>query len=75
MPNGDVETFHQDGTWHNHVTGEAGNVGETYRTKAGAAEEGRQIAVSRGVEHIIKNENGKISERNSYGNDPRDVKG
>ncbi|CAH0190793.1 MULTISPECIES: DUF2188 domain-containing protein [unclassified Microbacterium] len=75
MPKGDVETFHENGTWHNHVTGEAGNTGETYRTQAGAAEEGRQIAASREVEHIIKDKDGQVSERNSYGKDPRDVKG
>lgn len=75
MPNGDVETFHQDGAWYNRVTGEPGNIGESYRTQAGAAEAGRQSAVSRAVEHIIKGKDGQISERNSYGNDPRDVEG
>ena len=75
MPHGDIETVHENGTWHNRVEGEAGNVGETYRTRAGAAEEGRQLAISREVEHIIKDKDGQISERNSYGNDPQKVKG
>ncbi|WP_218681881.1 DUF2188 domain-containing protein [Microbacterium sp. BF1] len=75
MPTGDVETFPQDGAWFNRVTGESGNTGGSHRTKAEAVEAGRELARARKVEHIIKNENGQIAERNSYGNDPRDVKG
>lgn len=74
MPAGDIETFHQDGAWHNRVEG-----GETYDdqfpTKADAVTVGRDLARERKVEHIIKNEDGRIAERNSYGNDPRDVRG
>lgn len=75
MPNGDVETFHEDGNWHNRVTGESSNTGGSFRTKSSAVEAGRELARERKVEHIIKNENGQIAERNSYGHDPRDVKG
>ncbi len=75
MPTGDVETFHQDGAWHNRVTGAASNEGGAHRTKEEAIDAGRDLARSRKVEHIIKNESGQIAERNSYGNDPRDVKG
>lgn len=74
MPNGDVETFHQDGEWFNRVTGRT-DVEGSHRTKAEAVEAGRDLARALEVEHIIKNENGQIAERNSYGNDPRDVKG
>ena len=75
MPNGDVETFPQDGAWFNRVTGESMNSGGSHRTKAAAVEAGRDLARARKVEHIIKGEDGRIAERNSYGNDPRDVKG
>lgn len=75
MPTGDVETFHQGGAWHNRVTGAASNEGGGHRTKEEAVDAGRDLARSGKVEHIIKNENGQIAERNSYGNDPRDVKG
>lgn len=34
---------------------------------------GRDEAQPHKVEHIIKNENGQIAERNSYGHDPRNV--
>lgn len=75
MPKGDIETFHEGGPWHNRVIGEASNPGGSFRTKAQAVEAGRDSAREREVEHIIKNENGQIAERNSDGNDPRDVKG
>lgn len=75
MPIGDVETYHQYGAWYNRVTGDAAATGGSYRTKAAAVEAGRELARDRKVEHIIKNENGQIAERNSYGNDPRDSKG
>ena len=75
MPTGDVETFPQDGHWFNRVTGESETTGGSHRTKAEAVEAGRDLARARKVEHIIKGEDGRISERNSYGNDPRDVKG
>lgn len=74
MPAGDVETFHQDGQWHNRIEGGAVS-GGSYSTKAEAVDAGRELARDRQVEHIIRNEDGRISERNSYGNDPRDVKG
>jgi len=75
MPNGDVETYPEAGAWFNRITGESAPTGGGHRTKAAAVDVGRQMARSRQVEHIIKNENGQISERNSYGNDPRDVRG
>mgnify|MGYP001807404453 CR=1 FL=1 len=74
MPAGDVETFHQDGKWHNRIEGEKSTTGP-YATKAEAVEAGRDQARRVQREHIIKNENGQIAERNSYGNDPRNVKG
>ncbi len=74
MPAGDVETFHQDGAWHNRIEGEKGMTGP-FSTKAEAVAAGRDEARRVKREHIIKNENGQIAERNSYGHDPRDVKG
>ncbi|MCC4248243.1 MULTISPECIES: DUF2188 domain-containing protein [Microbacterium] len=74
MPSGDIETFHQDGAWHNRVEGEKGTTGP-FPTKAEAVEAGRDQARRAHREHIIRNENGQIGERNSYGNDPRNVKG
>jgi len=36
---------------------------------------GREMAREAKVEHIIKNKNGRISERNTYGHDPRNIPG
>jgi len=74
MPLGDVETFHDNDEWCNRVEGERGLLG-TYATKAEAVEAGRDEARRRSAEHIIKNLDGTIGERNSYGNDPRDIPG
>ena len=74
MPAGDVETFHQGGAWHNRIEGEKGTTGP-YNTKAEAVDAGREQARRAKREHIIKNENGQIAEKNSYGNDPRNIPG
>lgn len=74
MPKGDIETYHQDGQWKNRREGTerpfaAGG------TKAEAIAVGRAAAVEDRVEHIIKYMDGTIAERNSHGNDPRNVPG
>ena len=74
MPEYDVETFHQDGQWKNKIAGSS-RAASTHATKAEAVEHGREMAQNRGAEHIIKNLDGSIAQRNSYGNDPRDIKG
>jgi hypothetical protein len=74
MPKGDVETTYKAGEWTNQVEGE-GPTERLFQTKDRAVAAGRELAKERGVEHIIKNEDGSIGERNSYGNDPRDVRG
>jgi len=74
MPHGDIETFHEDGQWHNRVEGEGGLLG-SYDDKATAVAEGRDIAKDHKVEHIIKNLDGTIADRSTYGHDPRDIPG
>lgn len=75
MPKGDVETYHADGEWKNRIEGETTNTGGAYATKDEAVRAGRDEARRRSTEHIIRNLDGTISERNSYGNDPRNVPG
>jgi hypothetical protein len=41
-----------------------------HRTKENAEQAGRQKAKRDQTEHVIHNSNGRISEKNSYGNDP-----
>ncbi len=74
MPRGDVETVHVDGSWTNQIEGE-GPTHDLFQTKDRAVAAGRELAKRRGAEHIIKNQDGTIRERNSYGNDPRNVPG
>ncbi len=73
---GDVETYYENGTWKNKVEGNE-QASNTAETKADAQAEGRRMAQDRGVEHIIRNQDGKIGERNTYpkSSDPRDIPG
>ncbi|WP_101846124.1 DUF2188 domain-containing protein [Zhihengliuella sp. ISTPL4] len=75
MPKGDVDTFHQEGGWFNRVQGEVNTFSGPHETKEEAVAVGRETARARQAEHIIRREDGTIGERNSYGNDPRDVRG
>jgi hypothetical protein len=76
MAKGDIETYHEDGQWKNRREGSsrAFSVGDT---KAEAQADGRAAATKDGVEHVIKNMDGKIAEKNTYprSRDPRDTKG
>ena len=69
MADGFVHTVHKDGGWVNSEEG-GDRLGQPYETKRDAVEAGKHLARSRRTEHVIHNEDGSISERNSYGNDP-----
>jgi hypothetical protein len=75
MPTGDVETFHKDGSWHNRIEGSGDSTFGTHKTRDEAVSAGREEARRRKVEHIIHNLDGTIGERNTYGHDPRNIKG
>jgi hypothetical protein len=64
---------HEEG-WANRREG-AKRVSRIFKTKAEAQAAGRKSAMRDGVEHLIQNRDGQISERNSYGNDPARIKG
>lgn len=74
MSAGDVETFHVDGEWWNRVEGHPDRQGP-YAKRDEAVSEGRDMARNLQVEHIIHGVDGRIHERNSYGNDQRDIPG
>ena len=74
MPAGDVEVGHVDGAWRVRIEGGAVQPGE-YDTKDKAVDAGRKLAKDRGVELIIKDLDGRISRRDSEGNDPRNIPG
>ncbi|MET4097567.1 DUF2188 domain-containing protein [Arthrobacter sp. UYCu712] len=75
MAQGDVETSHEDGVWKNKREGTGRAFSAGYATKDEAIAEGREAAKRDKVEHVIKNQDGQIGSRNSYGNDPRNVTG
>ncbi|ABK05570.1 hypothetical protein Arth_4399 (plasmid) [Arthrobacter sp. FB24] len=74
MAQGDIETY-EDGQWKNKREGSDLAFDAGYSTKEDAVAAGREAARADKVEHIIKNQDGVISEKNSYGNDPRNVPG
>jgi Uncharacterized protein conserved in bacteria (DUF2188) len=74
MPEGDIEVFHQAGKWQVRIEGHQTLPGE-YDTKAAAVDAARDQARDRGVELIVRNQDGTISDRDSHGHDPRDIPG
>lgn len=76
MAKGDIHTIpHNDG-WANKVEGND-RVSNTAPTKAESQATGRGMAIDRGQEHFVHNQDGKIGERNTYprSRDPRSSKG
>lgn len=69
-----VHTVRRDNGWGNLRAG-SDRVSKVYPTKEKAQKAGRATARRESTEHIIHNRDGKISERNSYGNDPHPPKG
>ncbi|VTR78959.1 hypothetical protein CHMI_03747 [Cellulomonas hominis] len=68
-----VHTVHRDGLWLNEVGGQ--QAGGTFETKDPAVAAGRELAIARGLEHHIHRLDGRVHEKNSYGNDPRNIPG
>lgn len=64
-----VHTVPHESGWANRREG-ADRVSRVFPTKDAAERAGRDTARRDGVEHLIHNKDGRISERNSYGNDP-----
>jgi hypothetical protein len=69
MADGFVHTVFKRGEWMNEIEGGA-EFGGPNSTKEDAVSAGRERAMKDKTEHVIHNEDGTISERNSYGNDP-----
>jgi uncharacterized protein YdaT len=58
-----------EGIWANEVEG-GERASSRHEIKSAAVERGRELAMAAHTEHVIHNQDGTISERNSYGNDP-----
>lgn len=65
---------HEAKNWRNISEGASKPV-KVYKTKAEAQQDGRSIAASRKVEHLIHRMDSKIAQRNSYGGDKFPPKG
>ncbi len=74
MADGFVHTVYKDDQWINEVEGDGISWGFG-ATKEEAIASGRTRAIQNGTEHVIHNQDGTISERNSYGNDPASRRG
>jgi len=68
---GDIHTVPSESGWSNKQNGE---VVSNHRTKENAVKAGRELAKTNQSEHTIHNQNGQISEKNSYGGDPHPPK-
>lgn len=64
-----VWTVRHGNAWQVKRVG-ADKASSTHDTQAAANKVARQIAINNGCEHIIQGKDGKIVNRNSYGNDP-----
>jgi hypothetical protein len=65
MAKGDVDTYFDDGKWKNKVEGNS-RASNVHDRKADAQAVGRDMAIGRGVEHVIKNMDGTIGSKNTY---------
>jgi hypothetical protein len=64
-----VHTVPAEAGWKNVHEG-SDRALSTHSTKAEAQRAGRDRARSEKVEHVVHTKDGRVSERNSYGNDP-----
>ncbi|NBE79977.1 DUF2188 domain-containing protein [Micromonospora rubida] len=76
MVKGDIDTYQEDGQWKTRAEGNQ-QASSTHDTKDEAQARGREMAADRGVEHVIKKQDGTIGEKNTYPRscDPRDIEG
>ncbi len=73
MPNQHV-TKHSSGGWQVKGAGNS-NATAVFDTQAKAIDKATQIATNQHAEVVIHGRNGRIREKNSYGNDPKKIKG
>jgi Uncharacterized protein conserved in bacteria (DUF2188) len=68
---GDVHVVYRDAVkrWRVEVTGNTRASG-THAVKPNAVDQGRRLAVRNKSELVIHNQDGKIGQRRSFGNDP-----
>ncbi|QYY33579.1 DUF2188 domain-containing protein (plasmid) [Cupriavidus pinatubonensis] len=73
MPRQDIHVVPDEDRWA--VEAEGGHGRETFDTQDEAIAAGTQRAKAKHVELFIHGRDGRIRERNTFGHDPRDIKG
>ncbi|MNJ69758.1 hypothetical protein D3C77_661460 [compost metagenome] len=74
MAKGDIYTVRHGDKWANTIGGNS-RASKVYDTQREAIADARNRAIRDGLEHTIQGRNGQFREKNSYGNDPRNIKG
>lgn len=69
-----IETYCEGGRWQNSV-GRGGPLRGEYPTREAAVEAGRDEARVRGVQHVIRDADGDVVERNRYPRRPEEIPG
>lgn len=69
-----IHVVPHNGKWATRTGGNQ-RVTQNFETQSDAIEAGRQQAINNTTELKIHNKQGKIRESNSYGNDPKEIKG
>ena len=65
---GDIETYFENDAWWNWVQ-DGEQLGGPHPNQDAAVAEGREAARARDVEHVIRNEQATIVERDDYGDE------
>ena len=63
-----------DGRWAVQTDGTS-RADSLHPRKSDAVKRGRELAENKGVELVVKDESGKVTGKDSHGNDPRRIKG
>lgn len=66
---GDIETYFENGEWRNFDQDARADVGETHPDMETAVAAGRELARERNVEHVVRDQDATIVERDEYGDD------
>lgn len=74
MAKGDISTYNEGGVWKSKVEGSS-RAAHAGGTKAEQQSVGRAMARDREVEHTVRNLDGRIGQKNSYGKDPHPPQG
>lgn len=61
----EVETYYENGAWRNWARGE--DIGRPHESRSEAVAEGREAAIERRVEHVLRDEHATVVDRRSYG--------